>query len=79
VLISRIVESKSGQVIITAAGLGHLGTQIAGEFLTQPETMAPVLRDAPPDWRKRNAQWVLAGELIGRTAGPPRLVASHYW
>jgi len=79
VLISRVVDSKSGQAIVTAAGLGHLGTQVAGEFLTQSDAMGPVLRDAPPDWRKRNAQWILAGELIGRTAGPPRLVASHYW
>jgi hypothetical protein len=79
VLVSRVFDSKTGNLIITAAGIGHLGTQMAGEFLTRPDLFAAMLADAPPDWARRNAQWVLRGEIIGRTAGPPSVAAVHYW
>jgi hypothetical protein len=79
VLVSRVFDSKTGNLIITAAGIGHLGTQMAGEFLTRPDLFAAMLADAPPDWARRNAQWVLRGEIIGRTAGPPSVAAAHYW
>jgi hypothetical protein len=79
VLISRIYDSRSGNVVITAAGIGDLGTQMAGEFLTNPIYMQQLVRSAPADWSQRNLQIVLAGELIGRTVGPPKVVASWYW
>lgn len=79
VLVSRLFDSKSGNLVITAAGIGHLGTQMAGEFLTRPDLFAAMLKDAPIDWARRNAQWVLRGEIIGRTAGPPSVAAVHYW
>jgi hypothetical protein len=79
VLVTRLFDSKSGNFVITAAGVGHLGTQMAGEFLTRPDLFSAMLRDAPGDWGSRNAQWVLRGEIIGRTAGPPSVAAVHYW
>lgn len=78
-LISRIFDSRSGNVIVIAAGLGHLGTQMAGEFLTNSSYMEQLVRNAPADWRQRNLQVVLWGEVIGRTVGPPRIMASWYW
>lgn len=78
-LISRIFDSRSGNVIVIAAGLGHLGTQMAGEFLTNSSYMEQLVRNAPADWRQRNMQVVLWGEVIGRTVGPPRIMASWYW
>lgn len=79
VLISRIFDSRSGNVVITAAGLGVVGTQMSGEFLSNPDYMEQLVRNAPADWRQRNMQVVLSGEVIGRTVGPPKVVASWYW
>jgi hypothetical protein len=79
VLISRIFGSRSGNVVVTAAGLGDVGTQMAGEFLTSPSCMEELVRNAPADWQQRNMQIVLSGEVIGRTVGPPKVVASWYW
>jgi hypothetical protein len=79
VLVSRLFDSKSGNLVITAAGIGHLGTQMAGEFLTRPDLFSAILQDATPDWARRNAQWVLRGEIMGRTAGPPSVAAAYYW
>ncbi len=79
VLLSRIFDSRTGDIVITAAGLAHAGTQMAGEFLTNPAYLRQALKDAPADWPRRNVQLVLAGEVIGKTAGPPRVAASWYW
>jgi hypothetical protein len=79
VLISGIFDSRSGNVVITAAGLGVVGIQMSGEFLTNPDYMEQLVRNAPADWHRRNMQIVLSGEVIGRTVGPPKVVASRYW
>jgi hypothetical protein len=78
-VVTRILNSKSGGIAITAAGLSHYGTQMAGEFLVSPGAIEEALRTAPPDWEWRNLQLVLYAEVIGRTPGPPRAVASYYW
>ena len=39
VLVSRVFDSKTGNLVITAAGIGHLGTQMAGEFLDPPRSL----------------------------------------
>jgi len=78
-VVTRMFESPSGNVMVAAAGLSHYGTQMAGEFLVNRERMEQAMAAAPPDWRKRNLQLVLEADVIGRTPGPPRLVASYFW
>lgn len=79
VILSRIFDSKSGDVVITAAGLAHAGTYMAGEFLTNPAYFEQAIRQMPDDWESRNLQLVLSAEVIGKTPGPPKVVASAYW
>jgi hypothetical protein len=78
-IISRVFVSRTGEPVIIAAGLGHFGTQVAGEFLTNADYFAEALRGAPPDWQTKNLQIVLGAEVIGRTPGPPKTLATHYW
>jgi hypothetical protein len=79
VIITRVFESGTGRMIVLAAGLSHLGTQVAGETLTNPAYLSKALRGAPSDWAKRNMQLLLRVQLFGNTAGPPTLVASSFW
>jgi hypothetical protein len=79
VIISRVFDSRTGQAIMTAAGLAHLGTQVAGEFLTTPEYMNEALAGAPSGWERKNLQIVLRAEVLGQAPGPPRVVALHAW
>lgn len=79
VVITRVFESGTGRMIVLAAGLSHLGTQVAGETLTNPAYLSKALRGAPKDWPKRNMQLLLRVEVFGDTAGPPTLVASSFW
>lgn len=79
VIVSRVFGSKTGELVIVAAGLSHYGTQVAGEFLTNPSYLEEALRGAPPQWQSKNVQFVLRAEVIGKTSGPPRVLATHYW
>jgi hypothetical protein len=78
-IVSRIFDSKSGELVIVAAGLSHFGTQVAGEFLTNPAYLEDALRGAPPRWQSLNLQLVLRAEVLGKTPGPPKVLDRHYW
>jgi hypothetical protein len=79
IVITRVFESKTGQMIVLAAGLSHFGTQAAGELLTNPTSLSKALKDAPAGWQKRNLQLLLRVETFGSTTGQPALVASKFW
>jgi hypothetical protein len=79
VVITRVFESRTGRMIVLAAGLSHIGTQVAGETLTNAAYLSKALRGAPTDWPKRNMQLLLRVEIFGNGAGPPTLVASSFW
>ncbi len=78
-IVSRIFDSRTGDVVITAAGVAHAGTYMAGEFLTNPAYFEQAVRQAPRDWKTRNMQLVIEGEVIGRTPGPPKVVEYWFW
>lgn len=78
-LVSRILAGDSGEPLVLAAGITNAGTHAAAELLTRPDYLAEALKDAPPDWQRRNLQLVLHCKVVGNTPGPPRLVVSHYW
>jgi hypothetical protein len=79
IVITRILESKTGRMLVLVAGLSHIGTQVAGEILTNPTYLSKALRDAPHDWYKRNMQLVFRVEVYGKSAGAPTLEASNFW
>jgi len=73
------VDSKTGQLLIAAAGITGAGGQAAGELLSREKYLAEALRTAPPDWSKRNLQIVFQTNVIDCVAGPPRIVATSFW
>ena len=79
IVITRVFESKTGKMIVLAAGLSHFGTQVAGEILTNPATLSKALKEAPKSWQSRNLQLLFRVEVFGNTAGTPVLVASKFW
>lgn len=79
IVITRVLESKTGKMLVLAAGLSHIGTQVAGQILTNPAYLSKALHNAPRDWYKRNMQLVFRVEVYGNSAGVPSLEASNYW
>jgi hypothetical protein len=78
-IVTRLLDAKTGQVVIAAAGLGARGTQAAGEFISRPDYLEQAFRSAPADWQKRNLQVVLQTSVTDSVAGPPRVVATYFW
>lgn len=78
-IISRVFDSRSGQPMVTAAGLSHTGTQIAGEFLTSQQYLKTALGDLKPGWERQNLQILLRAEVVGKTPGPPKVLETHVW
>ncbi len=78
-IVTRLLDSKTGQVVIAAAGLGANGTQAAGEFISRQDYLEEAFRTAPPDWAKKNVQVILQTTVTDSVAGPPRVVATYFW
>lgn len=78
-LVSRLVESHSGRMVVAGGGITQYGTQAVGEFLTSPKYLSQLLASAPPHWEKRNLQCVVHTRITDNTPGPPRVVAVRFW
>lgn len=78
-IVTRLLDAKTGQVLIAAAGLGARGTQAAGEFISRPDYLEQAFRSAPPDWQKKNLQVILQTNVTDSVPGPPRVIATYFW
>ena len=78
-IVSRVMDPSTGKFVVTASGLAKFGTEAAGEFLTNAVYMREIAKTAPRDWEQKNLQIVISTNLVGRSAGPPHVVATHYW
>jgi len=78
-IVSRLVDSKTGQFTITVAGIGPEGTQAAGEFVANARYIEDGLRNAPANWEKGNLEIVLQTTVTDSVAGPPLAIATYYW
>jgi hypothetical protein len=78
-IVSRILDSKTGTVLVTIAGLDHTGTRAAGEFVTSSQLLDEFVKHAPKDWRQKNLQIVLHTNVVNEIPGLPAIVAEHYW
>jgi len=78
-IVSRVFDSKTGELLIAAAGITQYGTRAAGEFLTSPQWMTAFARTAPTDWPKKNLQILLHTQIVGESPGPPSILMVHVW
>jgi hypothetical protein len=78
-IISRVWDPTTGKVVVTAAGLAKFGTAAAGEFLTNPTYMEELRKRLPNGWERKNLQILIAAPVVGRSAGPPRIIDSQTW
>ncbi len=78
-IVSRVEDPTTGKIVVTASGLAKFGTEAAGEFLTNRAYFEEILKTAPRDWDHKNIEIVISTNVVGRSAGPPHIVATHYW
>ncbi|MDX2032011.1 MAG: hypothetical protein SF339_15155 [Blastocatellia bacterium] len=78
-LITRLFESDTGQVLLSAAGITMFGTRAAGELLTDEAMFETLAAQAPPGWQKMNLQILFSVKVIDHVPGPPKILATHFW
>jgi hypothetical protein len=78
-IVSRLVDSKTGQFTVTVAGIGPMGTQAAGELVSNAQHIEDGLRRAPAGWQNGNLELVVHTTVTDGVAGPPQVVAAYYW
>jgi hypothetical protein len=78
-IVTRLLNSKTGQFVVSTAGTLATGTQAAGEFVSSSEYLEEALRTAAPDWVKKNLQFVIQTTVTDSVPGPPQVVAIYTW
>jgi hypothetical protein len=78
-IVSRLIDSKTGQFTVTIAGIGPQGTQAAGEFASSARNLEEGLADAPADWPNRNLEVLLETTVTDSVAGPPHVITTYTW
>ena len=78
-LVVRVLDPRTEQMVVTAAGLSVFGTLAAGEFLTNPEEFRKLQAVAPRGWQQKNFEVVLSTDVIRGKSGHPNVVAAHFW
>ncbi len=78
-IVTRVFEPTTERTLMSVAGIETYGTLAASEFVTDPTYFEAALVVAPPDWRRKNVQFVLGAKIIDGTPGPPRTLAAQFW
>lgn len=78
-LVLRMIDPKTDQVVVVAAGITVFGTFAAGDFLTDKNALRKLASIAPPGWQKKNMEIVLATDVIRGRSGRADIVAAQFW
>jgi hypothetical protein len=78
-LVTRLVNSNTGQFVVTVAGITAPGSEAAAEVATSQKDLQEALRDAPSDWYRKNVQIVVKTTVVDAVAGPAQVVAVYVW
>ena len=78
-IVARYEDSTTEGPVLMIGGLGPYGTEAASAFVSTPEYMEQIVKQAPAGWENRNLEMVIKSEVIDGKAGPPVLVASTAW
>ena len=75
----RVTDPKTDQMVVAVAGITVFGTMAAGEFLTNPEELRRIEVIAPPGWKHKNLELVLATDVVRGKPGRATIIASQFW
>jgi hypothetical protein len=78
-VVTRLLNSKTGQFVVSTAGILADGTQAAAELVTSSRYLEDALRTAGPGWVKKNLQFVVQTTVTDSVPGPPQTVAIYTW
>jgi hypothetical protein len=78
-IVTRLMDQAIGKPILAVGGITILGTSAAAEFITNPQRVAEIERNAPAGWQSMNFQLLLSVRIIEGHAAPAQIHASAFW
>jgi hypothetical protein len=78
-VISRAFDPETHAMLILVSGCLQYGTEGAARLITNPELLAPALRNAPKDWQQKNLQLIIQVNVVANSPASSQVVASYYW
>lgn len=78
-VITRLVHSQLGPGLIAIAGSSSLSTHASAMALTDKDSLAAMLKDAPDDWQRKNLQFVICYRHAQSRDFAPQVLAAVYW
>jgi hypothetical protein len=77
-LVARVYDPETRSVLVLVSGATQYGTEAAASLITNPELLSEALKNAPPDWEKKNIEMVIHVKIIGNTPAAPEIVAYDF-
>jgi hypothetical protein len=78
-IIARIMDAWNGKVVIVIGGVGYSGTRAAGDFITNPQSIAKMVKSLPKGWESKNIEVVLHTTVKNQIPSSPDVVAAYTW
>jgi hypothetical protein len=78
-LVTRLVDSSTGQFVVLVAGVEASGSDAAADLIVRPDALEKLLRDAPKDWPQKNVQILVSTTVRDSVAGPPKVIGVYVW
>ena len=78
-LVTRLVNSNTGQFTLLVAGTQASGSSAAAELVTDPQKLARALRHAPRNWPHKNVQILVSTSVTDYVNSPPKIIAVYVW
>lgn len=78
-VLSRLISSETGNVVLVIAGVGGSGNQAAADFISDPVQLEELLENAPSGWERMNLQVVLHTETINDVPKGADVQAVYFW
>ena len=78
-IVARLLNSWNGKVVIVIGGVGYSGTRAAGDFITNQESIAKMVKSLPKGWESKNIEVVLHTSVKNQIPGPADVVAAYSW
>ena len=78
-LVTRLLDSNTGQFVVLVAGLEASGSDAAADLIVNQKSLEKALRDTQKDWPQKNVQIVVSTTVKDSAAGPAKVVAVYVW
>ena len=78
-LVTRLLNSNTGQFVVLVAGLEASGSDAAADLIVDQKSLEDALRDTQKDWPQKNVQIVVSTIVKDSAAGPAKVVAVYVW